>query len=218
MWTSRGALPSPAVQPFPGENSDILAVDGGSEGHAAVAAVLTPKSSTPVTSRYACSSATAFAMASDAGMTPLPVAIGGLTYDGSPTTPATHLFPAECSGDRFLGGGFGRDAAAMDMRSHRQSGHWIQPPSKSSASPVPVAAVSRRKIINRACAGTILYTTTSRSLRTSAVKQAVQSITLRRELTATALAVLRYRRSPVTRNSGRHRRLPRREHPGLDDG
>ncbi|KAK8783840.1 hypothetical protein V5799_009798 [Amblyomma americanum] len=148
MWS--GAPPSPVPPPSPGEDAGVLAVHGGSEGDAAAAAVLTPTSPTPVTSLYGCSWSTAFAMANDAAKTPLPVAIDGLTYDGSPPTPATLLFSAEGSGDRFLGGGCGGDAAATDVRSHRQCGHWLQPPEKSSASPVAVATVSRRKINNRA--------------------------------------------------------------------
>ncbi|KAK8780891.1 hypothetical protein V5799_017768 [Amblyomma americanum] len=150
MWTSSGAPSYPMPQTSPGEDSRVLAVHGGSEGDAVTAAGLTATSSTPLTSRFACSWATAFAVASDAAMTPLPVAIDGLTNDGSPTTLATYLFLAVGSGERFLSGGFGVDAAATDMRSYRQSGHWIQPPPKSSASPVAVAAVSRREINNRA--------------------------------------------------------------------
>ncbi|KAK8764627.1 hypothetical protein V5799_032764 [Amblyomma americanum] len=146
MWTSSGAPPSPVPPPSPGEDAGVLAVHGGSEGDAAAA---TPTFPTPVTSRYVCSWPTAFAMANDATK-PLPVAVERLTYDGSPRTPATHSFSAEGSGDRFLGGGCGGDAAATDVRSHRQCWHWLQPPAKSSASPIAVATVSRRKINNRA--------------------------------------------------------------------
>ncbi|KAK8780890.1 hypothetical protein V5799_017767 [Amblyomma americanum] len=150
MWTSSGAPSYPVPQTSPGEDSRVLAVHGASEGDAVTAAGLTATSSTPVTSRYACSWATAFAVASDAAMTPPTVAIDGLTYHGSPTTAATHSFSAEDSGDRFLGGGFGVDAAATSMRSNRQCGNLIQPPPKSSASSVTVATVPRRKINNRA--------------------------------------------------------------------
>ncbi|KAK8782065.1 hypothetical protein V5799_016588 [Amblyomma americanum] len=196
MRTSSGAPPSPVPPSSPGEEAGVLAVHGGSEGDAAAAAVLTPMSWTPVTSRYACSWATAFAMANDAVKTPLPVAIERLTYDGSPPIPATLLFPAEGSGDRFHGGGCGEDAAANDMRSHRLCGHWLQPPAKLSASPIAVATASGRKINTERSAGTAVYTTTPRSPFTSAVKQAVQSIGLRRNCVATPVEVLLCRRCP----------------------
>ncbi|KAK8782070.1 hypothetical protein V5799_016593 [Amblyomma americanum] len=195
MWTSSGAPPSPVPPHSPGEDAGVLAVHGGSEGDAAAPAVLTPTSWTPVTSRYACSWALAFAMANDAAKTPLPLAIERLTYDGYPPTPATLLFPVEGSGDRFLGGGCGEDAAANDMRSHRQCGHWLQPPTNSSASPITVETASGRKINTERSAGTVAYTTTSRSPSTSALKQAVQSISLRRNCAATPVEVLLCRRS-----------------------
>ncbi|KAK8782067.1 hypothetical protein V5799_016590 [Amblyomma americanum] len=196
MWTSSGAPPSAGPPPSPGEDAGVLAVHGGSEGDAAAPAVLSPPSWKPVTSRYACSWAIAFAMANDAAKTPLPAAIERLTYDGSPPTPATPLFSAEGSGDRLLGGGCGEDAAADNMRFHRQCGHWLQLPAKSSASPIAVATASGRKINTEHVAGTVVYTTTSRSPSTSAVKQAVQSISLRRNCAATPVEVLLCRRSP----------------------